>query len=254
MIFFGLFVQAFAQEQTSGTFTFNINPVSHSGSYGTKHLVAIWVENSSGTFVKTKLKQCSDKNLDHLATWTSKSNSNVVDATTGSTLTSYDPITVVWDGTDVSKTTVPDGDYKIWIELAWDNSKTTGKTVTSFPFTKGATIFSSTPANTDLFTDISLNWVPTVTVAQPANFTNGVRVFPNPTKQLVNVDFQSVTDDCTVQVISPTGKMVLQRKISSGTSGLQVFDLERYSNGLYLINVLNNGKSPNLQFKVLLNK
>lgn len=249
---FLLTLNAFAQ--SAGTFTFKINPVSHSGSYGTKHVVAIWIENSSGAFIKTKLEDASNKTIDHLATWTSKSNSNVVDAVTGSTLTSYNPITVTWDGTDVSKTIVPDGDYKIWIEMAWDNSKTTAKTVTSYDFAKSATIFNSTPASTAFFTDVSLNWVPTVTVAQPGNLVNGIRVFPNPTKQLVNVDFRSATEGCTIQLINPAGKMLVQRKISPGTTGLQVFDLERYANGLYFISVLNNGKSPNLQFKVLLNK
>lgn len=251
------FILAFsvkASAQTAGTFTFKINPVSHNGSYGTKHVVAIWIENSSGTFIKTRLENASNKTIDHLATWTSKSNSNVVDAVTGSTLTSYTPITVTWDGTDVSKNLVPDGDYKIWIELAWDNNKTSGKTTTSYDFTKGTTVFNSTPANTPLFTDVALNWVPIVTVARPDNVANGIRVFPNPTRQLVNVDFRSATDGCTIQVISQSGKIMAQRKIAPGTTGLQVFDLEKYVNGLYFITVLNNGKSPNLQFKVLLNK
>lgn len=251
---FIVFLSLNTSAQTAGTFTFKINPVSHSGSYGTKHLIAVWIENSSGTFIKTKLKQASTNNYDHLATWTSKSNKNLVDATSGATLSSYVPITVTWDGTNVSGTVVADGSYKIWVEMAWDRDLSTGKTVTSYDFTKGATVFNSTPANTDLFTDVSLSWIPTVTVTEPTNMADGIRVFPNPTKQLVNVDFRTATDGCTIQVINPAGKILAQRKISSGTTGLQVFDLEKYPNGLYFITVLNNGKSPNLQFKILLNK
>lgn len=251
---FFLFVSLNSEAQTAGTFTFKISPVAHSGSYGSKHLVAMWIENSAGTFVKTKLKQSGNGNLDHLATWTSKSASNVVDATTGATLSSYTPITVVWDGTNVSKAIVPDGIYKIWIELAWDNSKTTGKTVTSFAFTKGTAAEKLTPANSSLFTDISLNWVPVTTGIEAVSQKDKLNVFPNPTTGLISIDLNSHTGDCRIQVESATGTIVYDEQLSKGSSGTKTVDLSRFANGIYLVNLIGQNKAENKTYKVLLKK
>lgn len=251
---FFLFVSLNSEAQTAGIFTFKINPVAHSGSYGSKHLVAMWIENSAGTFVKTKLKQSGNGNLGHLATWTSKSASNVVDATTGATLSSYTPITVVWDGTNVSKTIVPDGEYKIWVELAWDNSKTTGKTVTSFAFTKGMAAEKLTPANTTLFADISLEWVPVTTGIDVVSQKNYLIVFPNPTTGLIHIGLNSISGNSRVQVENATGTIVYDEQLSKGSSGTKTVDLSRFANGIYLVNLIGQNKAENKTYKVLLKK
>ncbi len=240
--------------QTAGSFTFTIIPVAHNGSYGAKHVVAVWIENSAGTFIKTKLNQSSRSTIDHLATWTSKSNSNVVDATTGATLTSYSPLTVKWDGTDVSKAIVADGDYKIWIEMAWDNSKTTGKTVTSFGFTKGTQAFHLAPANSDLFTNVVLDWVPASTGVGSIAQTNVVSVFPNPSKGLVNVDFESASAGCRIRVSDTNGSVVFDTEVSQGTTGIRTLDLRKFPNGVYLFKIINPYKMDDLAFKVILEK
>lgn len=243
-----------SEAQTAGTFTFNINPVAHSGSYGSKYVVAIWIENSSGTFIKTKLERCSSKNLDHLATWTSKSASNVVDATTGATLTSYTPITVVWDGTNVSKAIVPDGIYKIWIELAWDNSKTTGKTVASYAFTKGTAAEKLDPVNSGLFTDISLNWVPVTTGADAVLQKNKLNVFPNPTTGLISIDLNSYTGDGRIQIENTNGAVVYETQVSNGSSGIKTFDLSKFANGIYLVKLIHQNPADNQVYKLILKK
>ena len=243
-----------SKAQTAGTFTFTINPIAHSGSYGAKHVAAIWIENSTGTFIKTKLRQSSGSTIDHLGTWTSKSSSNVVDATTGSTLTTYTPITVKWDGTNVSKAVVADGDYKVWIEMAWDNSKTSAKTVTSFTFTKGPSTAHLTSANTSLFTDIVLDWIPLATGIETISQTNKVSVFPNPTNGLINLDLKLAASACSIQIANTTGTIIYEEKVAKGTVGVKSVDLSKYPNGIYLINILQASKANNLQFKVLLHK
>ncbi len=243
-----------SQAQTAGNFTFTINPVAHNGKYGAKHVVAMWLENSSGAFVKTKLRQSSGGTIDHLATWTSKSASNVVDATTGATLTSYTAITVKWDGSNVAKAIVADGDYKIWIEMAWDDSKTTAKTVTSFTFTKGVSLIHLTPANTTLFTGIVLDWVPTSTSVEDISQSRIVNVFPNPTSGIVNLEFKSEMGDCHIQVVDSKGSVVYFEHVAKGTSGIKKFDLGKYSNGLYLVNILFPNKKEDLHYKVVLKK
>lgn len=243
-----------SQAQTAGTFTFKINPVAHSGSYGAKHVVAIWIENAAGTFVKTKLRQSSGSTIDHLATWTTKSASNIVDATTGATLTSYSPLTVSWDGTNVSKVVVADGDYKVLIEMAWDNSKTTQKTVTSFTFTKGSAALHLAPANTSLFTDIAMDWVPVAMGVENISESKNVKVFPNPSKGFINVDFKLLESDCQVQIANSVGDIVYEAKIAKGTSGIHATDLSKNANGIYLVNILHANEADNLHYKIILSK
>jgi hypothetical protein len=148
-----------AFSQTTGTLTFSMVTTA-SGGYSPKHLVAIWIENSSGTFIKTKVKYASTSNYDHLGNWTGKSSQNTVDATTGATLTSHGTVSLNWNGTNVAGTQVPDGTYNIWVEMAWASSLTTGKTTTSFAFTKGTSAVHLTPASTTNFSSITIDWVP----------------------------------------------------------------------------------------------
>jgi len=239
--------------QTAGNLNFTINPVAHNGSYGAKHVVAVWLENETGTFIKTKLKQASSSTIDHLATWTSKSNSNVVDATSGATLTSYTPLTAIWNGTNVSGTVVPDGVYKIWIEMAWDDSKTTAKTVTSYSFTKGTVASTVKPANTSLFTDVSLVWTPLSTGVKEIPRSNNLNVFPNPTSGIVNIDLKSFQAVSKIQLLNTNGQVLFEKFISGATSGVKSFDLSKYPKGIYLINIVSGKKSVG-QSKVVLEK
>ena len=254
LLILSLFIVGNSLAQTGGIFTFTINPVAHNGSYGAKHVVAIWIENAAGTFVKTKLRQSSSSTIDHLATWTSKSASNVVDATTGATLTSYAPLTIIWDGTNVSKVVVADGDYKIWIEMAWDNSKITDKTVTSFAFTKGSAEVHLKPTNTSLFTAIALDWIPSSTGIDNKSQSKNINIFPNPSSGLVNFDIKELASDCQIQIANSVGDIVSEVNIVKGFSGVKTIDLNNNANGIYLVNILYANKADNLHFKVILNK
>jgi len=254
MLILSLFFVGNSHAQTAGTFTFTINPVAHNGSYGAKHVVAIWIENAAGVFVKTKLRQSSSSTIDHLATWTSKSASNVVDATTGATLTSYAPLTVIWDGTNVSKVVVADGNYKIWIEMAWDNSKMTDKTVTSFDFTKGTAEVHLKPANTSLFTAIALDWVPNSTGIDNKSQSKNINIFPNPFSGLVNVDIKELASDCQIQIANSVGDIVTEVKVAKGFSGVKTIDLSNNASGVYLVNILYSNKADNLNYKIILHK
>ncbi len=155
--------------QTGGNLTFKFTTSSSTG-YTPKHVLSVWVESSAGTFIKTLRATSKSSDLDHLATWTSKSSSNVVDAVTSATNTTEGLNTTTWLGSDivgvgVLGNLVPDGPYKVWVEFAWGKSLTTGKFVTSFSFVKGPNIDHQTPANytagtTGNLTGIDINWLP----------------------------------------------------------------------------------------------
>ncbi len=162
----GIFISKNASSQTAGTMTFNVTPVSHNAGYGLEHVMAVWIENGSGTFVKTRTKLGGTSNCNsHLLVWKAKSTSNTTDAVTGSTLTSYVPRTYTWVGNDKTGTSpynlLPDGNYKVWIQYSWDDppGSSTNDTV-SIQFSKGPTAFTSSLANVTNFTGISVTWTP----------------------------------------------------------------------------------------------
>ena len=221
--------------QTSGTFSFTVTTTS-TGGFSPEHLLAIWIENGSASFIKTKIKYSSNSNLDHLATWTTKSGGNVVDAVTGSTLTSHGTVTFLWNGTNVSGTLVPDGGYNVWLEMAWGSSLTTGKTVNSYQFTKGPDIFTSNPANTANFLSMGLTWTPSGTTGvDDAMEGEDVRVFPNPTTGLLKIDFKRSFSGCLVNIVSETGAQVYTERFSETVSGVKTFDLSSLAPGPYYV-------------------
>ncbi|MCX6231841.1 MAG: T9SS type A sorting domain-containing protein [Bacteroidetes bacterium] len=153
--------------QTAGTMTFNVTPATKSGSYSATHFVAVWVEYSSGTFVKTRVRLGSSGNSNsHLLYWKAKSTSNVTDATTGASLTSYTALTYTWNGNDITTATpytlLPDGAYRVYIEYAWDNSTVigTGRDTTSVGFIKGGTTYTALPTAVTNFSGMSISWTP----------------------------------------------------------------------------------------------
>jgi PKD repeat protein len=113
--------------------------------------------------VKTKLKRADSHGTNtHLPVWKASSTSNVVDATTGASLTSYTtPLTVTWNATNVSGAVVPDGTYNVRVEFTWQHG-TTATSNTTFSFTKGPSAVHLTPANQTEYTGIVLDWVPSV--------------------------------------------------------------------------------------------
>lgn len=100
--------------QTVGTLTFSFTPVTKSPGYsGTKNHLAVWIQTSTGGFVKTKLRYAQVER-DHLPTYAVNSGGtasnctaaacNKTDAITGATLPNFTAKTIVWDGKNVNGT------------------------------------------------------------------------------------------------------------------------------------------------------
>ncbi len=177
-----------ALSQTAGTLTFTFTEASHTASstynFNAQHVLAVWIQNSTSSFVKTKLRYVGNGTKDHLPTWAvnaggTASNAtaaacNITDATTGATLSAWTTKTITWDGKNVSGssngTIVTDGTYKVTIQSTWNHG--TGATVTkSYTFVKGPTSDIQTPANDVNFTGISLQWIPVSVTPPVANFS-----------------------------------------------------------------------------------
>ena len=258
-------------QSTPGTLTFVYSQAVPSGTSATKNVMAIWIENNAGTFIKTKARFVASGTNDHLPIWMSKSSGgaatsatstscNIVDATTGATRTAttapaaFGSKTIVWNGTDVSGAVVADGIYKIWIESSYCNPQPANGThwlITSFSFTKSATVDHLTPAGDANFSGITIDWVTSSTTGVENISENPeiTTVFPNPTNGILNVAFVKANN---IKVINALGTVVYEEKLGGSGTGTKSIDLSNFANGFYFINVSNEiGFSEN---RIMLNK
>ena len=132
-----------------------------SRSYAPQNILAIWVEDTNGKFVKTLLVN-SRRYTNYLTSWRSVTSSagstfNSVDAVTGATNYNHGVRTCTWDGTDFTGKIVTDGSYVVRMELTESNSP--GNSV-SFPITKGESTFASNPGSHTNFSAVTLKWEP----------------------------------------------------------------------------------------------
>src|SRR5574344_580584 len=190
-------VSAFAQ--TSGTLSVSIKTVTTNGHYAPRHILAIWLENASGTFVKTRLFRSQNTQYrKYLTQFKAATNStyNTTDASTGATYSSHGTRTVTWDATDVNGSLVADGDYKVCIEFTEDNASGPYQTYT---FTKSSQAQTLTPTNATNFQNISITWTPTASLLPVQNSSKVLVVYPNPIK-----DYATITLDNNVKNIYVT--------------------------------------------------
>jgi len=62
-----LFTTGTMFSQTAGTLSFSVTTTS-TGGYSPSNLLAIWIENNSTAFIKTKIRYAGPDDLDHLQT------------------------------------------------------------------------------------------------------------------------------------------------------------------------------------------
>jgi hypothetical protein len=253
--------------QTAGTLTFTFTPVAKSPCYsGSQSALAAWIQDNTNAFVKTKLAYagcCSTcgNTQDHVPAWSANAgglstdclNANVVDATTGATLSNFSAKSFTWDGKKgaaATGTLQPDGIYKVSIQETW-NHGTLGTAMTSYTFTKGPAIDHRTITGDPNFGNILINWQPTTTTGiQEATLSNPeISVYPNPTEGVFNVDFKNAT---SIKVLNTLGSVIYEEKIEQLTEGTKSIDLSNFTNGIYFINVSNGTNSSN--HKVILSK
>lgn len=271
LAFTALFFSTILSAQTAGTLTFTFTevPKSTSATYNgnAQHVLAAWVQNTTGTgtgtFVKTKLRYAGPGTNDHLPTWAVNAGGpssnclattcNTVDATTGATRSSWTTYTVTWDGKKGSAATgtvQPDGVYKVTLQSTW-NHGTGGTATSSYTFTKGPAIDHQTPAATTTFSNVTLHWAPAVVtgITETPAENPVITIYPNPTNGIVSIDFSNTT---SIKVINTLGVVIYDEKIEQATEGTRNIDLGSFANGIYFINVSN--RTGALNHKLILNK
>ncbi len=143
--------------KTPGSLSVTATTSTYSGQYAPRHVLAIWVESGSGTFVKS-LMVYAQARKEHLTNWLSATSSgNTTDAITGATLSNHGTRNCTWNGKDASGNVVGDGAYKVCVEYTESNG--TGK-IARFGFTKGTVADTQTPASASGVSNVTLKWTP----------------------------------------------------------------------------------------------
>jgi hypothetical protein len=234
--------------QTAGTMTFTVTTTAHSGSYGSSHVVAVWLEYANHAFLKTKLRDAATSHTinSHLPVWKADNpHKNVTDATTGATLTNYTtPISVVWNATDTLGSVITDGVIRVFVEESWDEGASGHDTVS----------VHLTPANTSNFTGIDLLWNPTATSVQDINQDPNIIVYPTISTGLVNIDFEKNNANTVIQVVNLNGQKVYEEKVVQGSTEQKTIDLGNFANGVYFVRIKNDIQNKIYQYKVVLEK
>jgi hypothetical protein len=136
------------------TLEFSVRTVELGGRFAPRNIGAIWVESSSGSFVKTLALWARTRER-YLVNFLDATNGDTTDAITSATLNSQQTHDVSWDLTDSAGQSAPDGDYRIRVEMTDDNGE---GDVTSISFTKGATPQTMSPSDTQHFVSMSLDY------------------------------------------------------------------------------------------------
>lgn len=158
------------------TLTVTFTSTDAGGNYGNNHIIAVWIETNTGTFVKT-IGDWSATRRSSLVQWRAKAGTSDADAVLGATRTSYVSRTTTWDMTQKSGGTAIDGIYKVWFETVNANltsanagtTSITGANRTSVSFNKDGNASIVGPISQDKYTNITLNY--SGRVAAPPSFT-----------------------------------------------------------------------------------
>lgn len=120
------------------------------GRYKPRNVGAIWIETSSGQFVKT-IERWGKTRAKYLTKFNASSAGNIVDAVTSATLSSHVTHTRSWNLTDVKGCKIAPGSYRLQVEHTDYNG--TGALLT-LPFTTDPGM--QTPADSTYFHSVSL--------------------------------------------------------------------------------------------------
>ena len=206
-ILIGILFQISAYSQnTEGTITFTVRTVTDNGNYSPKHVLAIWIKNSSGQFIRS-MKVMAAQRKQYLYSWIASSNQNVVNATTGATLTSHQTHVITWNCTDNDGNVLPDGEYQFWIEYTDQHAQ---GPISHFSFNKSTSSVNNNFTDENYFKDISIIYEPVLTTVLDIN-TLEAKVYNDPLNATVYFSIPSIrAENALLQIYSIDGKKIFE--------------------------------------------
>jgi hypothetical protein len=124
-------------------------------------VLAVWITNQGGTFVRT-IDRWASIRRQYLLAWTQAAGATDADAVSGATRSTHDdPVTITWDLRNRQNAIVPDGTYRIRLELADRNATAPNQNNQgTFTFVKGAQPQTQTGLTNGGFTDVTIQYTP----------------------------------------------------------------------------------------------
>jgi len=212
--------------QTDGDLNVSTFTSEAGGSYAPRNVVAIWIENENGDFVKTLLAFAQSRKT-HLNTWQASTAAagtefNTADAITGPTVNNHATRECMWNATDYNGNIVADGNYFVRMELTDKNG--TGN-FNSFAFTKGEMEELQTPAEVPSFGSINIHWIPSGVGITEQQALDTYQISNNPGNgqyEILGPSFDAL------EIRAINGKLLYQGHANS----INICD---YDNGIYLL-------------------
>ncbi len=210
-----------AISQTDGSVVFSVRTVTNSGEYTPKNVLAIWVENSSGTFIKS-FKVMAGVRIQQLYTWKVASGMNTTDAITGATLLNHTTHSVSWNCRNLSNTLVADGTYRIRVEFTEEHVQ---GPVATYEFVKDGTSKTINFPDQTYFKDATLSYT-AITDINENSVEMNVRVFPNPFTNFAFFMIPAVDENFRLSIFNLSGQLVFSTdsKMYAGKSTVMTWN------------------------------
>ena len=153
---------------TAGTLKITFTSVNQRGRYAPANVGAVWIETGDGKFIKT-IKRWGGIRATHLTKWAAVSGGwpslfragnaeDQMDAISGATARSHGVQDLSWDMKDLKGMVVPDGKYKVGIEVTEDN-RVPGANV-AIEFSKGSTASMVKPPDAPPYSGLTITFTP----------------------------------------------------------------------------------------------
>ena len=154
---------------TPGSLSVEFTTAGYGGKYTPTNCGAVWIEDPAGTYIATPAIWARIR-VRPLFFWQSlRCSADTPDAITSPTLDQHRMHSITWDGLDLKGNQVPDGMYVVNIEVTEDEANVGRRA--QFPFMKGPTPETQTPADTECVKGLKLVYTPDTDATPPTGGT-----------------------------------------------------------------------------------
>lgn len=131
------------------------------GQFAPANVVAVWIEDAQGNFVKT-IDRWSAVRTQYLLDWTAAAGPGDTDSVSGASRLDHNtPLQITWKLKDGNQQLVPDGTYTVRMESTESNSTSIAQNNEgTFTFIKGASAQMQTGLSNGGFTNVSIEFTP----------------------------------------------------------------------------------------------
>ncbi len=229
-----LFLITIAITSNAQVAAFDFRTVTDNGTFSPKHVLAVWIEKSDGTFVKTVYLRANNRKQ-YLYTWNNISGGSKLDALTGATLSSHSSRSAHWNCRDLNGNIVPNGTYKYVVEFTDKHAQGPKH---SIDFVISNSIETINPADQTYFKDMTITYDPNgVGIEEYTPEQQVISIFPNPSNGELSIQLsQNVLQNGELEIIDISGKKIFQKQIANSEIS-EVINLNflKLSPGVYFV-------------------